>query len=789
MDLDFRTLFRSSPSLYMVLAPDERWTILDANDAYLAATMTQRDAIAGRGLFDVFPDNPDDPSADGTRNLAESLARAVATRAPDTMAIQKYDVRRPDGTFEERWWAPINVPIVEGNVVRYILHRAEDVTELARARQHGVALAARVEAEEKRADLRFRDLVDLAPDGVIVCDAKGTVLVVNVAAERMFGYSRTELIGQPLEVLVPERARARHAVHLAGFAAAPTSRAMGTGLVLAGRRKDASEFPIEISLSPMRTGSTLTILAAVRDTTERMRLEEATRRTSSYLASAVQSVQGAFALYDEHDRLVLANTEYCELYRSGATLPSAGQTFTEILDASLRANRHATTATAEEVRTRVLENHRTAGTLQITGLSGRTYRIFEQRTAEGGTVSLLVDITADVLLADELRAARTTAEAASVAKSDFLSSMSHELRTPLNAILGFTELMQRDRKEPATVRQRERLDHVHRGGEHLLRLINEILDLSRIESGNASISLETVDVGQVIDDVISQLQPVAAQHEITFARAEHTPPGMVIADRTRLSQILMNFGSNAIKYGRPKGHATVHATRMRDARIRVTIVDDGIGIPADKQATIFEPFQRAGQEAGPIEGTGIGLAISKRLAETMGGTVGFTSEPGRGSEFWLELPEPDPEAPLPPRSSPRKSALAGSGSPFRVVYIEDNPANIALVEALAAELPRIELVSALDAEQGLARIHEQRPALVLMDINLSGMSGIDAMRALAADPRTQTIPVIALSADPQSRDTARERGVEFTRYLHKPIDLDALTLALEELLIGPVVEH
>jgi CheY-like chemotaxis protein len=279
---------------------------------------------------------------------------------------------------------------------------------------------------------------------------------------------------------------------------------------------------------------------------------------------------------------------------------------------------------------------------------------------------------------------------------------------------------------------------------------------------------------------------MAARAQVTLDVAPvPTDLPRVVADRTRLAQILMNFGSNAIKYGKPGGRATFRATNQGTA-VRITVIDDGIGIPADKRDKLFEPFQRAGQETGPIEGTGIGLVISKRLAGLMQGSVGFTSEAGRGSQFWVEVPTyraTTHDLVGAVRAIPTTSPLAAPGGHHTVVYVEDNPSNIAFMRELVEDLPSVELLTAPTAEIGLPLIRARQPAVVIMDINLPGMSGFDAVKQLQAWPETRDIPIVGLSAAALVKDTTRAKSAGFYRYLTKPVKVAELTAVLEELLL------
>jgi PAS domain S-box-containing protein len=640
-------------------------------------------------------------------------------------------------------------------------------------------------------DERYRTLLDRAPDAIVVANSAGVIEFVNQQTETLFNYTRDELIGQKIELLVPERFRTAHVFHRSRFAAAPNLRPMGSGVELFGRRKDGREVPIEVSLSPLQTDDGVIVSAAIRDISERKRIEAEAKLSTERLRSAVESIQEAFALFDSEDRLVMCNSAFRQTIPSSLQGPVIGLHFSELLDTSLAADivdlAEETTEQHRQRRLDYRQNPRGAFDLRLT--DGRSLRIIDRRTSEGGIVTTIWDLTDDVQRELELKQAREAAEAASNAKSEFLSSMSHELRTPMNAVLGFTQLLQIDKKPPLAEHQRRMLEHVMKGGEHLLHLIDEVLDLSRIEAGGLSLSLEHVNVVEVLREVKTTLDPMAARAGIALSVAEvDAEAAVVIADRTRFSQILMNFGSNAIKYSRAGGRAEFRVAR-HDTVVRLTVVDAGVGIPLDKQDKIFQPFHRAGQESGPIEGTGIGLAISKKLAEMMHGSVGFTSVPDSGSEFWLELPAPlrqksDRVPVAPPPVVESLAQLGAQGARHRIVYVEDNPSNVAFMEALLTNFESVELIVAPNAEIGIELVRAHQPGVVILDINLPGMSGFEALRRLREWPETKHIPVIALSAAAMDRDVKRAEEAGFARYLTKPVRVDELMTTLEGLLAG-----
>jgi PAS domain S-box-containing protein len=382
----------------------------------------------------------------------------------------------------------------------------------------------------------------------------------------------------------------------------------------------------------------------------------------------------------------------------------------------------------------------------------------------------------------ELESAKFMAEKANLAKSIFLSNMSHELRTPLNAILGFTQLLEVG-SPPPTSAQVARLQQITKAGWYLLELINEILDLALIESGRLSLSREPVSLNDVLHECHGMIESQALQRSIKLIFPQFDIPCFVSADRTRVKQVLTNLLTNAIKYNRIRGTVEVKCTSTPE-RVRVSIRDSGAGLPPEKLVQLFQPFNRLGQENGSEEGTGIGLVVAKQLVELMAGTIGVKSTVGVGSEFWIELIRDVTPQLVAGNTMPTKFLLQAQGNaPMRtLLYVEDNPANLMLVEQIIAEQPHVRMLSARDGKHGIALARAHIPDVILMDINLPGISGIEAMNILRNDPATRHIPVIALSANAILRDI--EKGLEagFFRYITKPIKINEFLKALDEAL-------
>ena len=384
----------------------------------------------------------------------------------------------------------------------------------------------------------------------------------------------------------------------------------------------------------------------------------------------------------------------------------------------------------------------------------------------------------------ELTNAKAVADKASLAKSNFLLELSHELRTPLNVILGFAQLIESG-VPPPPASQKQNLDQILVAGRYLLELTNRILDRALIESGKVTLSQEPVSLAEVMAECRTMIAPQAARRHIRTVFPQFEIPCFVRADRTRVKQVLMNLLLNAIKYNKPGGAVTIECKLKAANKIRLCVRDTGKGLTAEQLSQLFQPFNRLGQEAGTEDGAGIGLVVSKQLAEAMGGTIGADSTVGEGSVFWIELEMTTaPELALPdigyiPHT---QQQLPDGAAPRTVLYVEDNPANLELVRQLIGRRADLNLVTAANGKLGIESVHLHRPSVVLMDINMPGISGIDAMRILHADPSTAHIPIIALSANAMPHDIAKGLEVGFFNYVTKPIKvgefMDTLDAAL-----------
>jgi signal transduction histidine kinase/ActR/RegA family two-component response regulator len=365
----------------------------------------------------------------------------------------------------------------------------------------------------------------------------------------------------------------------------------------------------------------------------------------------------------------------------------------------------------------------------------------------------------------ELNTARLAADRANQAKSEFLSRMSHELRTPLNAIMGFAQVLQLD---SLTEEQRDGVAHVLRGGRHLLALINEVLDVARIEAGALSLSPEPVAIVDIVQHAVDLIRPLATERRLTIT-IEPLPNTFVRADRQRLNQILINLLSNAVKYNKPNGSVRIFSPAAASGRIAIVVADTGAGIPPSKLALLFRPFERLGAEQSEVEGTGLGLALAKGLAEAMQGSLTVESVVDEGTAFRVELPATD--SPAAEEREPQRQAVAHSDSTGTILYIEDNLSNVRLMERLVKRRPGVTLLHARDARSGLEMLGERRPQLIFLDLHLPDAPGEEVLRQIWENPQTRDIPVAVLSADATPAQRRRLLACGARAYMTKPFDI------------------
>ena len=650
----------------------------------------------------------------------------------------------------------------------------------------------------------------------IATDEKGVIQLFNVGAERMLGYTALEVVDRitPADISDPQEviARARALSHelatpiTPGFEALvfKASRGIEDIYELTYIRKDGSRFPAVVSVTALRDdpGEIIGYLLIGTDNTARKQVEaeqqlldQRLRDQQFYTRSLIESSIDALMTTDPRGIITDVNQQMEALtgctrdeligapFKNYFTDPDRAEAGIKRVLSAGKVTDYELTARARDGKETVVSYN--AATFhdrdrKLQGVFAAARDVTERKRFERALQENNV----------ELERARTAAEKANLAKSDFLSSMSHELRSPLNAILGFAQLINSD-TPPPTASQIASIDQILHAGWYLLELINEILDLAQIESGKLALSREPTSLGDVLLECQAMIEPQGQKRGIRMSFPGFRAPCFVDADRTRLKQVLINLLSNAIKYNRPNGSVTVECSLSPQQgstpeRLRVSVRDTGAGLPPEMLQQLFQPFNRLGQERNTEEGTGIGLVMSKRLVELMGGVIGVESRVGTGSVFWFELnstSEPRLELDLAEAAEEAPPEVYHGAKMRTVLYVEDNPANLKLIEQLIARRPDIRLFSAVDGDLGIQMARARRPDVILMDINLPGISGIEALAILRADPATAHIPVVALSANAMPRNIEKGLQSGFFQYLTKPIKvnefMDTLEAALE----------
>ncbi|BBP05251.1 hypothetical protein TPL01_23980 [Sulfuriferula plumbiphila] len=634
----------------------------------------------------------------------------------------------------------------------------------------------------------------------IATDEKGVIQLFNVGAEHMLGYAAAEVVNRitPADISDPQELIAR-AIALGLELATPitpgfealafkASRGIADIYELTYIRKDGSRFPAVVSVTALRNDldGIIGYLLIGTDNTARKLVEEKLRWTEESFRLMVESVTDyAIVMLDPEGRVVSWNAG-AERIKGYHEEDIVGQHFSrfylgeDVNNGKPRRDLEAVMANGrfEDEGWRVRKDgSRFWANVVYTAIRDQLGNL-------RGFAKLTRDLTERRQVEAALTDAKSAAEKANLAKSDFLSSMSHELRSPLNAILGFAQLMESD-SPPPTSSQQASIEQILKGGWYLLELINEILDLAVIESGRLSLSLEPVLLAEVMLECQAMIEPQGQKRGIRMSFPRFDIPCFVKADRTRVKQVLINLLSNAIKYNQAGGTVVVACSASAPERIRISVADTGAGLPAEKLAQLFQPFNRLGQEASAEEGTGIGLVVTKRLVELMGGVIGVESTIGMGSVFWIELiaaATPQIVAGI-AESTPVAQAQVHNAAALRtLLYVEDNQANLKLVEQLIARRSDLRLLSAADGHLGIEIARAFQPEVILMDINLPGINGIEALKILREDPATAHIPVVALSANAIPRDIVKGLEAGFFRYLTKPIKVNGFLDTLDEAL-------
>ena len=764
----FRRLIENSHDLVQVIDATGRIAYTGPSSVRLLG-YTPEEVMGGAAPNFIHPD--DVAAVQGV--VAEVLATPGVSRSVE------YRARHKNGSW--RWLEAYAVTLSPTSSAEGLVVNARDVTERREA----------AEALQQR-ERHFRALIENSYDLVQVLDAQGRITYTGPSVERLLGYTPEEILGGGVPDFIHPDDEPRAAQLMADILSNP---GVSRSLEYRVRHKNGTWRWLEsyaCTLSP--TSAAEGLVANARDVTDRRQAEHVVRASEERFRALIENA---------YDVTCILSAEGVISYMSPSVTRDLGFAPEELegMDAFAlmhpedRAHVQAelarivaepTTAARAEYRFR----HRDGSWRKLEAFA----RTLSRGTVEEGIIVNIRDITERHLTEEALRRAtsdaeqaRGEAEKANVAKSEFLSRMSHELRTPMNSILGFAQLLG-DADLAAT--DRSAVQHILTAGEHLLRLINEVLDISRIEAGRQELSLEPVQLASALQEALALVRPIASARSVWVAEHAGAPDdSFVHADRQRLVQVLLNLLSNAVKYNRPGGSVRVGSEVVRDDAgrpvVRVRVEDTGHGIPGERQDELFVPFARLGAEQTGVEGTGLGLALSRRLMTAMDGTLALESSTADGSVFRVDL-----QLVASPVSAAGQAASVRSSSPTlrpdaRVLYVEDNLANLSLIEAVLAPHPGWTLIPALQGQLGVELAREHLPDLVLLDLHLPDIPGDEVLRRLRADPRTADVPVVVISADATARSVERLHAAGANAYLPKPLNVRRFLETMEQLLSEP----
>ena len=684
------------------------------------------------------------------------------------------------GSFESNFAAVMHVTVMILLLLGLIWWMARLLYRLDSERKHQKGV--RLENEE-----RMREMAEHIGDVFWMNSLDGQLLFVSAAYEKIWGRPVRELYENPwqrMEAIHPDdRERVVQSFLEQSVRGEYTEeyrivRPNGEERWIADRG-----FPVR-----NKAGEVYRIAGIASDVTKRKRTEEEVREARSFLNSIVENIPHMIFIKDaKHLRFVQINhagekilglSRFELMGKNDYDLfPKAEADFLVARDRAALQSGRLLDIPQESVQT-------AEGNLT---LHARKIPLFGPDGKPQYLLGIGEDITNQIEAQESIRQAKDEAESANRSKNEFLSRMSHELRTPLNAILGFGQLLELEKD--LSEMQQESVRHIMSGGRHLLGLINEVLDIARIEAGRMAVSLEPVALPDLLRDVTELLEPIGSAREIQIFQPVESAAGIfAYADRQRLRQVLLNLLSNAIKYNRQGGEVHFAVRRFRDDltktyKVRVEVADSGVGLSAGELGQLFTPFQRLGAEKTDVEGVGLGLALSKRLVELMNGIIGVQSTPGKGSTFWIELPAADNPLARTQRTG-LTAPIASGGASATVLYVEDNPSNLRLVERILTQRPGIHLLSTPQGKAGIDLARQHKPDLVLLDLHLPDIQGQEVLTNLRGNESTAQIPVVIISADATPRQMQRLKEAGAQAYLTKPIAVGRFLQVLDETLKG-----